>query len=112
MKNKICTGILQSKKLAEILPLESADMYYSNHSLENYYSPIPIIGKYSAMHNQIPCWSISALLEIIRNNGRYELQMFEGGYYFEANGFMTESYFNPVDICYEFILKLHELNML
>lgn len=58
------------------------------------------------------CWSISALLEIIRNNGRYELQMFEGGYYFEANGFMTESYFNPVDTCYEFILKLHELNML
>ena len=43
---------------------------------------------------------------------RYELQMFEGGYYFEANGFMTESYFNPVDTCYEFILKLYELNML
>ena len=112
MENKIYTDILQSKTLAEILPLESADMYYSNHSLENYYSQIPIIGKYSAMHNQIPCWSISALLEIIRNNGRYELQMFEGGYYFGANGFMTESYFNPVDTCYEFILKLHELNML
>ena len=38
--NKICTDILQSKKLAEILPLESADMYYSKHALENYYSPI------------------------------------------------------------------------
>lgn len=25
------------------------------------------------------------ILEIIRNNGRYERQMFEGGYYFEAN---------------------------
>lgn len=110
--NKICTDILQSKKLAEILPFESADMYYSKHALENYYNPIPNIGNYSTMYDQIPCWSISALLEIIRNNGRYELQMFEGGYYFEANGFMTESYFNPVDTCYEFILKLHELNML
>ena len=110
--NKICTDILQSKKLAEILPLESSDMYYSNHSLENYYSPIPNIEDYSAIHNQIACWSISALLEIIRNNGRYELQMFEGGYYFEVNGFMTESYFNLVDTCYELILKLHELNML
>ena len=99
-------------QLAEIIHLESSDMYYSNHSIENYYSPIPNIGKYSAMHNQIPCWSISDLLEIISNNGRYKLQMFEGGYYFEANGFMTESYFNPVDTCYEFILKLHELNML
>ena len=82
MKNKIYTNILQSKTLAEILPLESSDMYYSNHSLENYYSPIPNIGKYSAMQNQIPCWSISALLEIIRNNGRYELQMYEGGILF------------------------------
>lgn len=51
---------MQSKKLTDILPLESADMY--------------------------------------------KLQMFEGGYYFEANGFMTESYFNPVDACYEFII--------
>lgn len=25
------------------------------------------------------------ILEIIRNNGRYERQMLEGGYYFEAN---------------------------
>lgn len=49
------------------------------------------------------------ILEIIRNNGRYELQIFEGGYYFEANGFMTESYFNPVDTCYEIILKLQSI---
>ena len=111
-KNKVCTDILQSKKLAEILPLESADMYYSKHPLENYYSPIPNIGNYSEMHNQIPCWSLSALLEIIRKNGRHELQMFEGGYYVEENGFMTESYFNPIDTCYELILKLYELNML
>ena len=110
--NKICTDILQSKTLTDILPIESADMYYYKHPIENYYSPVPNIGKYSAIHEQLPCWSISTLLEIIRNNGRYELQMFEGGYYFEANGFMTESYFNPVDACYEFILKLHELNML
>lgn len=112
LKNKICTDILQSKKLAEILPLESSDMYYSKHPIENYYSPVPNIGKYSAIHDQLPCWSTSALLEIISNNGRYKLQMFEGGYYFKANGFITESYFNPVDACYEFALKLHELNVL
>lgn len=49
MENKIYTNILQSKTLAEILLLESADMYYSNHSLEDYYSPIPNIGNYSAI---------------------------------------------------------------
>lgn len=50
------TDLEQSKKLAEILPPESADMYYNQHPLENYYSPIPYMGKYSAIHNQIPCW--------------------------------------------------------
>lgn len=109
---KSYTDIEQIKKLAEILPLESADMYYNQHPLENYYTPIPHIGSYSAMHDQIPCWSVAALLEVIRSNGRYELQMYEGGYYFEANGFMTESYFNPIDACYEMIIKLHEQKLL
>ena len=109
---KAYTDINQSKLLADILPIESADMYYSNHSLENYYSPTPLIGKYSKMQNQMPCWSSTALLEVIRNNGRYELQMYEGGYYFEANGFMTESYFNPVDACVEMVVKLKEMNLL
>ena len=112
--NKICTDILQSKKLAEILPLESADCYYPNRIDIKYQGILPIEYKHGnpLLSQEIAVWSISALLEIIRNNGRYELQMFEGGYYFEANGFMTESYFNSVDTCYEFILKLYELNML
>ena len=109
---KAYTDLKQSKKLAKILSIESADMYYSKHSLENYYSPIPLIGKYSKIQDEIPCWSSTALLKVIRNNGRYELQMYEGGYYFEVNGFMTESYFNPVDACFEMILKLLELNFL
>lgn len=68
MKNKIYTDILQSKTLVKILPIESADMYYYKHYLEDYYSPIPNIGNYSAMQNQIPCWSTSALLDVIRKN--------------------------------------------
>ena len=112
MVMKSYTSLEQSKKLAEILSPETADMCYNKHSLENYYSPTPNIGKYSVIHNQIPCWSVAALLEVIRNNGRYELQMYEGGYYFEANGFMAESYFNPVDACVEMIVKLHKLNLL
>ena len=64
---KSYTDIEQSKKLVEILPLESADMHYSKHSLENYYSPIPHIGKYSNMQNEIPCWSLAALIDIIEN---------------------------------------------
>lgn len=124
---KSYTDLEQSKKLVEILPLESADMHYNNGSCKgvDYIEPFSAelmpyqealhlmkIYKTNFMFQVIPCWSASALLEIIRNNGRYELQMYEGGYYFEANGFITESYFSTVDACYEMILKLHERKML
>ena len=125
---KSFTDIEQSKKLAEILPIESADMCWCNNSIKGVNYTNEFANLYTVKETKelfdtalngwdkywelIPCWSLAALLEIIRNNGRYELQMYEGGYYFEANGFMTESYFNPVDACYEMILKLHELKML
>lgn len=111
---KSYTDIEQSKKLVEILPLESADMYYHNRiDIPNNF-PLPIEWKHGnpLLSQEIPCWSLAALLEVIRNNGRYELQMYEGGYYFEANGFMTESYFNSIDACYEMILKLNEEKLL
>ena len=110
---KSYTDLEQSKKLAEFLSIESADMRFCfSHTLGGRITGhYPMIGREPSLGN-IPCWSLAALLEIIRNNGRYELQMYEGGYYFEANGFMTESYFNPIDACYEMIIRLHELNLL
>lgn len=72
-KIKSYTDIEQAKKLVEILPLESADMHYDKHSLENYYCPIPLIGKYSAIHDQIPCWSLASLLKVIGNIFKYSL---------------------------------------
>ena len=110
---KSYTDLEQSKKLAEFLSIESADMRFCfSHTLGGRITGhYPMIGREPSL-GTIPCWSLAALLEIIRNNGRYELQMYEGGYYFEANGFMTESYFNPIDACYEMILKLHEQKLL
>lgn len=106
---KSYTDISQSIVLAEFLPLESADAHYWCKDGDD----LRLGGGFSIDKDlDIPAWSTSALLEIIRNNGRYELQMYEGGYYFEANGFMTESYFNPIDACYEMILKLHEQKLL
>ena len=106
---KAYTDIFQSRKLVEILPLESADAHYWCKDGDD----LRLGGGFSIDKDlDIPCWSTSALLEIIRNNGRYELQMYEGGYYFEANGFMTESYFNPIDACYDMIIKLHEEKLL
>ena len=62
------TDLEQSKKLAEILPLESADMRYHTVS---HYNPYPCdeivytvdFGKASG--KDIPCWSLSALLQVL-----------------------------------------------
>ena len=64
------TDIEQSKKLAEILPIESADMYYDKIDVEiDGGKAIPEV-----LHSKlcsgdldvvIPAWSLSALLELI-----------------------------------------------
>lgn len=112
---KICTSLEQSKKLAEILPLESADMHYDKHSLENFYCPIPLIGKYSEMHNQVPAWSLAALLNILPEPEL--IQTSEGKWLVRCwtknrNPWSVGGYDNPIDACYDMILNLNELNLL
>ena len=79
---KSFTDIEQSKKLAEILPIESADMWwaerYEGHTTMDfqyvieetpyYYLSLkkPSIDNYSQdVINDIPCWSLAALLNIL-----------------------------------------------
>ncbi len=115
---KSYSDLEQSKKLAKILPIESADMYYSKHSLENYYSPIPHIGVYSYIHNDIPCWSLTALLNILPCPILSKDKL--GG---DKCGWMVSVYpdncrydscwhSNSIDACVEMIFKLYELNLL
>ena len=67
---KAYTDIEQSKKLAEILPHESADMYYHYNTsvVKNYHEDIPNIiqlnNHFTFFNDDIPCWSLAALLEV------------------------------------------------
>lgn len=120
---KSYTDIEQSRKLAEILPLESADMYWLNRHIDltetkyevfvidksNKY--IDFFKSYAvAIDNNeiIPCWSLAALLKMLK-----DYQLFSNGLIVYIN---NESYKidsdNPIDACYELILKLNELNLL
>ena len=108
---KSYTDIEQSKKLIESgIDKTTSDMHYEKDSLENYYSPIPLIGKYSEMHNQFPCWSLAALLGFIPN---YKLSSEHNYHTCTAEtsfGEETVGWFDsPVDACYEMILKLKKL---
>lgn len=122
---KAYTDIEQSKKLEEILPLESADMGW-------YYSRDP-----QAARNQmwvgtksenadIPCWSLAALLGVlpdeITDDGDVYRNMFfhlKGRYIIQYPrlttlwpSLLSVEADNPVDACYEMILKLHEQKLI
>ena len=129
----------QSKKLAEILPLESADMFYDGVQdlyKEKVYN-IPIDGSSITVRTGhiitekgikanllLPCWSLAALLGVLPRfiefkGDKYYLR-FMKEYVEYANDEVsitgrclhTTGNDNLVDACYEMILKLHELKML
>ena len=69
---KAYTDIEQSKRLAEILPIESADMWYSYYGNPKYNPTIAYEGEQwflchirNSSHTDIPCWSLSALIELM-----------------------------------------------
>lgn len=139
---KSYSDLQQSKKLAEILPLESADMHYNNVSIKginyvdeyraelmDYNTAQKVLSKYliNPMFLIIPCWSLSALLEqlpydVVDDDGNsVYLQMNKEDdvyqlVYTDPHGdfesIETDRYEHFVDACYELILKLHELNLL
>ena len=139
---KSYSDLQQSKKLAEILPLESADGFWEYHDkwcsegdewegYENYPRAEPYL-EYTRKENEwkedksdVPCWSLPALLNILHCTENDIVSLSYGGYkdgkyiseyvldyeYKDGNYMKTFSD-NPVDVCYEMILKLHELKVL
>lgn len=61
---KAFTDLEQSKKLAEFLPLESADMYYDVDSYGVRTTPEVLIASV-VRKKDIPCWSLAALMNLL-----------------------------------------------
>ena len=124
---KSYTDLEQSKKLAEILPMESAEHHYvrkvcdfrgnsvdGKWSEPKYGNPESSYANYLVQnftsYEIIPCWSLAALLDTLpsstldsSNDHYYRLHCMER---------FTEWYDNAVDACYEMVLRLNELNLL
>ena len=111
---RLHTNLEQSKKLAEILPLNSADYYYGNGSTltKREWSET------DHDEDDIPCWSLGRLFELIQINCRIEKTMFDQSGIFlydistEDNDFRTVCQEELVDACIEFILELEKRNLL
>ena len=117
---KSYTNLEQSKKLTEILPIESVDMYYSDNE---YPKPITkyhityanvLYGSYDIhyfdIYGYVPCWSLAALLNVLpsstldsSNDHHYRLHCMER---------YTEWYDNAIDACVAMIEKLYKINLI
>lgn len=121
---KSYTDIKQSRKLAEFLPYESADMGYYEYT--SHIDGTPKVGYKEGITEGIPCWSLSSLLNYLR-----ESDFFPNIEVNEHSITMNVSYYDEkearplapihnikveadtfVDACYELLLKLNEVNLL
>lgn len=126
---KSYTDIKQSKKLAEILPIDSADMWWVERKPVYYLSfTKPSEENYSQdTIKDIPCWSLATLLELLddeiidEDGNDYNLNIIKEGsqyqlYYHDSWGqaedIETNYYDDMVDACVEMILNLKEKNLL
>ena len=121
---KSYTDLEQSKKLAEILPLESADMYYHPYPNDEDWYDIPNFGEADFKFNQLPCWSLAALLDVLPkhikdyNVLRIDIGEKDFSMWYDEIGFGVNSDLpditmeEPIDACYEMIIRLNELKML
>lgn len=113
-KCKAFTSLEQSKKLTEILPLESADMYWW-HNGQRYYVETKEHNDFQK--SDIPCWSLAALLNLCPTiNGKQPIltrgKLTRLWYCYYEDEMDTQTYDNPVDAVFEMIQLLHEQKLL
>lgn len=117
---KAFTDIEQSKKLAEILPLESADMCWVTGEIEPLWGVIK--SEPDDDFDVIPSWSLAALLNFLAQQDYFPEITYTGtcylmdiNFYDDEGGktihpihFIRTEGNTLVDACVEMILKLHE----
>lgn len=117
---KYYTNIEQSKNLAEILPIESADGYWFKGFPSQPYMVYTRVTPNPGEH--IPCWSLAALLDVLPTiddrNAVFckDIRCDKWHVFYHGTATLplidTERYLDVVDACVEMILKLDELKLL
>ena len=113
---KSYSDLQQSKKLAEILPLESADMYWDYDVQKHEHYPMVMDDQFD--DTCIYAWSLAALLDILDYPQLSKDKLGSG-----KEGWMVSAYpndcrydsswhDNAIDACCKMIIKLKEINLL
>lgn len=122
------TDLPQSKKLAEFLPLESADMkwfvpadnegeFIEEVNFINSKSEYTLFDKVTDWNDTpyIPCWSLSALLDILPypTLGQHANELWSLTAWVDTViPYSVDGYDNKIDACVAMIEKLHEEKLL
>jgi hypothetical protein len=135
---KSYTDLNQSKKLADILSIESADMYYSDVPVREWVDKTDIskgthvifksqifaienLRNHEIGEDEVYAWSLAALLGVlpILERKGYQKAMPQllynvaiNKWIVDSHVYTTDAYDNPVDACVAMIEKLHELKIL
>lgn len=124
---KSYTDIEQSKKLAKILPVESADMCWTNHCYGTIRSSLTVSSKTIEEYKNLltrfadltdidvfcPCWSLAALLDVLPKGTNISIpDPLNKVRYSCWNDYDITYADNPVDACVEMIIKLQEENLI
>lgn len=108
--NKICTSIEQSKRLVKLgIDVKTADMYYPNRvGIDNYALPIEWKNGLSLLSQEIPAWSLTALMNLLDDKAGLAKEY--GLWYCYDNGksHCTKHYENQIDAAFEMIVWLLE----
>ena len=129
---KSYTDLEQSKKLAEILLIESADMVLWGKDFKSVCADIHaqefMTGLECKKMNYVPCWSLASLLGVLPNNEHITTTLSRGGWKIEPPEYIDKwwceyedadntrdfsvSADSPVDACVEMIELLKERDLL
>lgn len=124
--NKICTSLEQSKKLIELgIDINTADMLWTYDFTVNDINCLNVISKHlKPEENDIPAWSLAALLNIIpkriKDFNILQIAIAEKDFsiWYDEIGYGVNTELPDitmefsVDACYEMIIKLHEQRIL
>ena len=126
---KSYTDLEQSKRLAEILPIESADMCFNISQRNNMPPLMTPYSKFNEFFNMetpnflIPCWSLAALLGVLPKEINVLGITYSINIHTKSEKWFIDYKCNNeefvgvysnifIDACYEMILKLNKLKML
>lgn len=111
---KSFTDLEQSKKLAEFLPLESADICWTKHIDNGDVTSLHATVNYGIVTIDYPCWSLASLIGVLPEiQGGKPIIALDDNYITYPH--MSDLHIkadNIVDACVAIIIKLHELNLL